>query len=129
MEGSERSWCQPIHSEILKTLFESVTEEMSLPASESSFAHQLLNEIKKDQFIRNIKALATRVQLNRADNTEADQDEHGKVYVWKVQVKRRKTELTVEKEVITFFFTELSHIIIMKSLVSFFRRPNKKLSG
>lgn len=81
MEGSERSWSQPIHSEILKTLLESITEEMSLPTSESSFAHQLLNEVKKDQFISDIKSLATEVKLNRMDNTGADQDEHGKVYV------------------------------------------------
>lgn len=111
MEGSGRFWCQPIHSEILKTLFESITEEMSLPTSESSFAHQLLNEIKKDQFIRDIKSLATEVKLNRTDSTEPDQDEHGKVYVLKVQVKRRKTELTVKMEVITLIFTEFSHML------------------
>lgn len=100
MDGSERSWSQPIHSEILKTLLESITEEMSLPTSESSFAHQLLNEVKKDQFISDIKSLATEVRLNRMDNTGADRDEHGKVYVCRVQVKRRKKEITVENQVI-----------------------------
>lgn len=103
MERSERSWCQPIHSETLKRLFDSITDEMYLPTSESSFAHQLLNELKKDQFISDIKSLATEVKLNRMDtcNTIADHAKHGTVYVWKVKVKRNKKQLTVENQVIT----------------------------
>lgn len=104
MKTDEILWHQHICSLTLKELFYSITDAISNLSSESSFAHELLNEVNQGEFINRILSLSRRIKLYKKISTGKHTNQPGKVYVFDVKVKCQGNHIIVVKEVNAFLY-------------------------
>lgn len=96
---SEYPWRQPIHSQNVRRLYDSITNEIKMQVSNPSIASTLLNW---DVDIQNeIESLSHHIELHRSTNTIFKKGKFGRVYIAEVKVERRKDQLIVEPKVDT----------------------------
>lgn len=95
---SEYPWRQPIHSQNVRRLYDSITNEIKMQVSNPYIASTLLNW---DVDIQNeFESLPHHIELHRSTNTIFKEGEFG-VYIAEVKVERRKDQLIVEPKVDT----------------------------
>lgn len=83
---SEYPWRQPIHSQNVRRLYDSITNEIKMQVSNPYIASTLLNW---DVDIQNeIESLPHHIELHRSTNTIFKEGEFG-VYIAEVKVERR----------------------------------------
>lgn len=98
MKREWKSWHQHI-SPTLKKLVDSITEAILKMSSDSSFAHELLNEVNQSEFVNVLQSLSRGIELFKRINTAEHTNQPGKVYVFDVKVQCRGNHIIVVKEV------------------------------
>lgn len=96
------TWTESLDSPDLQKLFGSFNVQIPDDPSKCSFAKILLEEVGLDKFIKEIKSLASRVEL--CNNFKDTGTKPGLVYVFEVFVKHVENQIVIEEKVSYLFY-------------------------